>query len=167
MKYRQAKKNKKLKKAIQANNRINDWLPILEADRDWDYTFLEYILAFKLKRMAKVIGEDKNLLYAKRTGRSIQYAVYLLDRIHSRVDEIKFNDEFREKWGNIKIEFVNLEGNKFKIMKSTYTKAKTPEEHEQAEADSRENYNMAAKKIDELYARLFRHMGKYWRRWWS
>lgn len=167
MNYRQAKKSKKLKKAIQANKRINDWLPLLEADRDWDYTFLEHILAFKLKCMAKAIGEDKNIMCAKRIGRSIQYAVYLLDRIHSRVDETKFNDEFHEKWGAIKFEFDRVDGTKFTVMRCEYSKVKTPEDHEQAEADSMLCHQKCVDKLDDLYERLFRHIGKNIRRWWS
>lgn len=167
MNTRQRKKHKKLRLNIQANERIKSWLPILEADRDWDHQFLENMLAFKLKRMAKYIDDKGILENTNRVVRTINYAIYLLDRLNDNVDSEKLNEEFRAKWGDIKFEFEELEGKKYRVMKYTYTKAKTPEEHEQAEADSRENYNMAAKKIDELYARLFRHMNKYWRRWWS
>ena len=141
---------------------------MLEADRDWDYEFLERILAFKLKRMAKVIGEDERIICNKRIGRSINYAIYLLDRIHNRVDETKFNDEFHEKWGAIKFEFEKMsDNNRYSLMKTTYSKVKTPEEHEQAEEDSMLCHQKCMDKLDDLYERLFRHIGKNIRRWWS
>lgn len=167
MKHRQRKKNKKLRLKMQANERIQSWLPILEADRDWDYAYLENILSFKLRRMAKEIDDKDILENTDRVVRTINYAVYLLDRLKNNIDSERLNEEFRAKWGDIKFEFEELEGTKYRVMRSTYTKAKTPEEHEQAEADSIENYKLAEKKINELYARLFRHMGKYWRSWWS
>ena len=167
MNTRQRKKHKKLRLNLQTTERIKSWIPILESDRDWDYQFLEIILKHKLSRMVACIAKDKELENHKRVVRTINYAIYLLDRLNDNVDSEKLNEEFRAKWGDIKFTFENLEGTKFRVMNSTYTKANTPEEHEQAEADSRENYDRAAKKIDELYGRLFKHMNKYWRRWWS
>jgi hypothetical protein len=167
MNHRQAKKSKKLKKAIQANKRIEDWLPILEADRDWDYQFLETILKHKLSRMSACIAKAKCLANHKRVVRTINYAVYLLDRIQGNVDSLQLNEEFRLKWGDIKVEFEKVTEERYRLMKTYYSKATTEEERLQADEESTENYKKAEEKVVKLYKRLFEHMNKYWRGWWS
>ena len=167
MNNRQRKKHKKLRQAIQANERIKSWLPILEADRDWDYAFLEIILKHKLSRMAACIAKDKYLDNSQRVVRTINYAVYLLDRIKGNVDSLRLNEEFRVKWGDIKVEFEKVEQERYRIMKTYYSKATTEEERQQADKESAENYKQAEEKVVELYDRLFKHMNKYWRGWWS
>ena len=167
MKHRQRKKNKKLRLRMQANERIKSWLPVLEADRDYDYYFLEIIIKHKLKKMAEHITKGAYFDNYQRVVRTINYAVYLIDRIHSNVESKRLNEEFRAKWGDIKVTFEEVEGSKYKALRFHYSKVKTPEEQELAETESGVNYAMAEKKINELYARLFRHMGKYLRGWWT
>lgn len=167
MKHRQAKKRKKLRQAIQTNTRIESWLPILEADRDWDYQFLEIILKHKLSRMSACIANDKYLDNNKRVVRTLNYAVYLLDRIQNNEDSKRLNEEFRLKWGDIKVEFEKVEQERYRIMKTYYSKANTEEERLQADEECSENYKLADEKVVKLYDRLFKHTNKYWRRWWS
>jgi hypothetical protein len=167
MNTRQRKKHKKLRMTIQANDRIKSWLPILEADRDWDYVFLETILKHKLSRMSAYIAKDRMLANYKRVVRTLNYAVYLIDRIQNNEDSQRLNEEFRLKWGDIKVEFEKVEQERYRIMKTYYSKAKTEEERLQADAECSENYKQAEEKVVELYDRLFKHMNKYLRSWWS
>ena len=167
MNTRQRKKHKKLRLNIQANDRIKSWLPILETDRDWDYTFLEIILKHKLSRMSQCIAKDKCLGNHKRVVRAINYAVYLLDRIQGNIDSLRLNEEFRLRWGDIKVEFERVAQDRYRLMKTYYSKATTEEERQQADEESAENYRLAEEKVVELYDRLFKHMNKYWRSWWS
>jgi hypothetical protein len=167
MNTRQRKKHKKLRLTIQANERIKSWLPILEADRDWDYAFLEIILKHKLSRMSTCIAKDKCLDNYNRVVKTLNYAVYLIDRIQCNVDSLRLNEEFRLKWGDIKVEFEKVGGERYRIMKTYYSKANTEEERLQADVECSENYKLAEEKVVKLYDRLFKHMNKYLRSWWS
>jgi len=172
MNYRKRQKHRKTKVRIQTANRIKDWLPLLKEDRDYDYAFLETIMIFKLKRMSKAIGRNKFITNHNATCRRIDYAVYLFERIQSNYDSELYQKQFSEKWGETKYSFDEIitekaDKKKYRIMKTTYSKANTPELHEQAEIDSRKMYLDVAAKEDELYGRLFKHLGKYWKTLWD
>jgi hypothetical protein len=172
MKYRKRQKHRNTKIRIQTANRIKDWLPLLKEDRDYDYKFLEDIMIFKLKRMSKAIGGNQLIADHNTVCRRINYAVYLFERIQSNYDTELYKKEFKDKWGETKHSFDEIitdkaDKRRYRVIKVTYSKANTPELHEQAQADSIEMYEKSARKEDELYARLFKHLGKYWRTLWD
>jgi hypothetical protein len=172
MNSRKRQKHRKTKVKIQTANRIKDWLPLLKEDRDYDYGFLEDIIIFKLKRMSKCIRRNQLVTDHNTICRRIDYAVYLFERIKSQYDTELYKKEFNDKWGDTKYSFEEIiaekaDKRKYRIMKTTYSKANTPELHEQAETDSRKMYLDIAAKEDELYDRLFKHLGKYWRTLWD
>jgi hypothetical protein len=172
MNSRKRQKHRKTKVKIQTANRIKDWLPLLKEDRDYDYGFLEDMIIFKLKRMSKCIRRNQLVTDHNTICRRIDYAVYLFERIKSQYDTELYKKEFNDKWGDTKYSFEEIIAEKadkrrYKALKVSYSKANTPELHELAETDSREMYEKSAKKEDELYDRLFKHLGKYWRTLWD
>ena len=169
MNRRKRQKHKNTKIKIETANRVKDWLPLLKEDRDYDYAFLETIMAFKLKRMSKCIRRNQLVTNHNAICRRIDYAVYLIERIQSNHDAKLYSKEFRDKWGDSRYSFQDTVSDKtiYSTMSVSYSKADTPELHKLAEADSKKMHEKKHKKEDELYARLFRHLSKYWRTLWD
>jgi len=121
------------------------------------------LLMHKLKRMANVIEDAGYREGNRRVARQIRYAIYLQNRIRSEYDLIREYSAFEEKWG--KVEWPRQQPNG--VIGWHFSKATSAESSEKAI----EEYRLMTKRIfmkeDELYARLWRHLGKYWRGWWD
>lgn len=57
------------------------WFPVIWKDRDWDHTYIWYVLKFKLEQQAKCIGGYDRHVSAQRDAEIISTCVRLIDKI--------------------------------------------------------------------------------------
>lgn len=133
---------------------------------DWDYKYLIGLIRFKLTRMADTIEKNEIIEANRRVARQIRYAVLLIDKYQSDEYLSQLVDEFEKKWGE-PIYTWEPAGRGRSRMITTYPKAKTPEEHAQAEAESIEMVLRASAYDEKILDRLFRHVHKNFRNWWD
>lgn len=144
------------------------WAPLLWKDRDWDYDFLERIVAFKMSRMADCIESNNIIEGNKRVARQLRYAVYLLDRIDSNIDAERAAEIFHDKWGEPEYSFVPVEEPvKGSRMVTTYPYVTNEEQEKQNHLDFLEMVITSDDKRNELYRRFFKHWATYHRNWWD
>lgn len=75
------------------NNRVRAYKSLLEADRDWDYSFLLELERKKLKRMAIYFSQHGIAENNDKTIAEISLCVHLLDII-------LYKESFRDKWSS-------------------------------------------------------------------
>ena len=80
---------------------IIKWIPIVWKDRDYDYSFIEDMLRFKLRNMMHFFnGPDTHILNAYKYAEEIEEVLYLLDRVHddNYIEEVSlgFFDKYLE-----------------------------------------------------------------------
>ena len=68
--------------------RLWAWLPIIWEDRDFDQAYLYRIMAFKLRRMQRVVGDDGYHVGSERDAKNIAICAHILERLASDDSEI-------------------------------------------------------------------------------
>lgn len=103
----------------KTNNRVRAYKSLLEADRDWDYSFLLELERKKLKRMAKYFSHHGKAENNDRTIAEISLCVHLLDIVLDK-------ESFRDKWSSAvgkcsKMSTEKIANSKLYSMKIEYT----------------------------------------------
>ncbi len=57
------------------------WFPIIWNDRDWDWAFLNRIMAFKLRRMSKLFKENGHHVNSEKDAKRMLICAILLERM--------------------------------------------------------------------------------------
>lgn len=135
-------------------------------DHDWDFAYLYYILQWKLDRMAACIEKNDITTRTNVTVRQIKYASYLIERITSDYDYEEMMKTHTAKWGDLNMDFESIGNNMSKTVFS-WSKANTPEEEKQADAECKEVFTRSRDKKIEMKTRLFKHIDKYIENWWD
>lgn len=147
--------------------RIWAYIPILWHDRDWDYAFILRLLKFKLERTRKRIVANDFISEAKQVGEEIQHAEMLIERYleddYCR-EEMKAHED---KWGKLKMEFVDNPNGAGRIVKFTTEKALTLEETKQAEKERHAIYKEQDRRQQQDWKDLWDHLKAKMQRFWD
>lgn len=121
------------------------WAPLVWKDRDYDYSFIEDLLRFKLRNMMHFFnGPDTDMLNAYKYAEEIEEVLYLLDRLHddNYIEEVSpgfFDKYFTDDFEKI-INEITEEERKFNI--SVYNQAEALEKE-----DRRRAYQLLSERI--------------------
>ncbi len=115
-----------------------DFFPFVWRDRDWDHSFLEDLLKFKLERMYKFFSDPSktNILEAQKYADEIKF---VLDCLYtdSEWELTKIRKKHEEKYGEFNCHFIPYNDNsQFSEMLSSYSKTDDPKVIEQADQES-------------------------------
>lgn len=75
-----------------------DYLPILWADRDWDYVYLLVLMQFKIKRMKELHMRYKRHVGVEKTIKQLLICEQLLDRMSKDNYIDQAHEEHNKKW---------------------------------------------------------------------
>lgn len=62
---------------------IISYAPLIYKDRDWDYSYLDIMIKFKLKRMSKILTKNNRHTCTEQNVKQINFCIKLLDRLEA------------------------------------------------------------------------------------
>lgn len=62
---------------------IITYIPLIWNDRDWDYSYLDMMIKFKLKRMSKLLTKNNRHTCTEQNVKQINFCIKLLDRLEA------------------------------------------------------------------------------------
>jgi len=144
---------------------------VIWKDRDWDHHYFLVLLISKLKRMEKHLAKYSNHLRKDRDVLKVKIARIRLERFLNDNYEEPLWKEFREKWGDSKMESTPYSFDKFGRPSSytidfTYSKVKNQEEHLQAKKESKEILEKGEFLRKRDKEKAFRSISKWMEHWW-
>lgn len=144
------------------------WIPVIWKDRDWDYSFIYFLLEFKLKNMIHFFKNYTHTAEPTNTEiiNTINECVKLLDKIQNNnysQDALK-QIGFKDKYPDFKLhmEFVPVEGHE-----KEYSTINWNFENEEQEKYYNQNHAVAEQLETNDIDRLFDLMAENIRNWWD
>lgn len=134
------------------------WLPVIWADRHWDYAFLLKLVEHKLRFMREYIGKYGCHLDKERDCKNMLIAEVLVHRIRKPRHIEKERAEFMSKFPP-RLELRDFKG---RGLTRCYLPPTPEEMKEWAKIEKRQKYMEA-----QDYEYLGRHLRKHLRQWWD
>ena len=145
---------------------LKRWLPIIWADRDFDFRYFLDILSFKLSNMKYAAENYWISANALRDAKDMGIAIALIDRIANEYQQNLAFEKHQCKWGKPKLRWEPYEVEGFNKSIIDYPNVKTEEDEERQREDFR-RVMLHARKAHEGYIEyLMKTLSKF-ERWWD
>ena len=147
------------------------WIPILWKDRDFDQSYLIYVMKFKIERMLEYHEREDAILadYEKqRTVEGLRTALSLIQKTFIDAEyEHEWYDITEKKYGKFNLDFVSNEDKKTYSLETKYEREYTEEEIKKIEKEKRELMVKSAKKQKRAEDLTFRFIAHRINEWWD
>jgi hypothetical protein len=151
---------------IQFFKNVWKYREILWSDRDHDYAYLTHLISFKLLSMSEYIGKADMFETSQQTAQELRGAAEALQRFSKanyREEEFAAHDE---KWGELGMNFVSIEGSELKRMESFRKNVKTKEDEAQEHKEFQEIVDRAELDRDKDKEKAFNLIRDKLENWW-
>jgi hypothetical protein len=78
--------------------KLIQWTPVIWKDEDWDYSYIDRLLQYKISRIRKVIEANMRHAGDEKIIKEMRQAEFLLERIYSDDYYYELTDRNRSRW---------------------------------------------------------------------
>jgi len=144
------------------------WFPVVWEDRQYDHSFLLYILQKKLRLMERHYRSDKPMIAdAKKVADQIGGQLQILNGILEDEYHDKVFKEHDEKWGELEMTFCEPDSGKCGRLLFIRKNAVTDEDKIQEHNETKELWSLEKQQETQDYYKFFLGLARYMRNWWD
>ncbi len=151
-----------------APRNLKEWLErcwdygrLLWNDQDWDWTYVLRIMRLKFKRMLREFAHSPHES-KDRTIRQIKYAIYLIDLIEKNDFAAAEHAAHDERWGDLSMK-ISLDGR----VRFTRAKAMTTDAQDAEQKEFLVLMHLEEARMGKTWERLWRHLDRWMKGWWT
>jgi len=157
----------RIRRIYESIKNVIRWVPITYKDKEWDSQYLFEIMKFKLSNMERAFREYGHHVNAERDADEMHKCVLLLDRV---IKDEYYENVFKhhnKKWGEPKMNFVDIGNPNGKRLDITHANVKTEED----KIKERKEFRVLCQKENDMRQQdldlLFKTMNRKILGWWD